>query len=162
MVWQMKNPTSSNRVVVERDVEELKRFGNSEGWRLLGTEGVQEHMNEKLGQVVTIRELSKGTVVSIGLATKPYPPFRHIGWNRHSVGYHSDDGKYPVSMRVRPLGGHVYYTRNGVLIGNATVHADFHDYHVAVAADGPCEMVVNVGGRAFAFEAANHDGGMKC
>ncbi|KAJ3190490.1 hypothetical protein HDU85_000789 [Gaertneriomyces sp. JEL0708] len=31
--------------------------------------------------------------LSHGLVTLPYSPFSHIGWNLHSIGYHTDDGK---------------------------------------------------------------------
>ncbi len=34
--------------------------------------------------------------MSIGLTVKPTNPFHQIGWNRSSIGYHSDDGKVYV------------------------------------------------------------------
>jgi len=37
------------------------------------------------------------TCIGIGVATKPYPSFRLPGWNKLSIGYHSDDGHLFVS-----------------------------------------------------------------
>ncbi|CAG8616719.1 3408_t:CDS:2 [Paraglomus occultum] len=80
---------------------------------------------------------SKDTTIAIGLATKPYPPFRLPGWNLYSVGYHSDDGcKFDNAYGGRDYGpewgkigdtvgcgyypntGFVFFTKNGENIGN--------------------------------------------
>ncbi|KAI8848436.1 hypothetical protein BC829DRAFT_394018 [Chytridium lagenaria] len=125
---------------------------------------------------VTIQEITispNPTVVSVGLATKPYPPFRHIGWNQHSVGFHSDDGRAfqddPFGGRIfaspytrgdtigcgyDPARGAVFYTLNGTHLGDGSLSPVFHDYHIAVAADGPCQLYINVGGRAFIQDRA--------
>ncbi|KAJ3214238.1 hypothetical protein HDU67_001945 [Dinochytrium kinnereticum] len=126
---------------------------------------------------VTVQEITivpNPTVISIGLATKPYPPFRHIGWNKHSVGYHSDDGRAfqddpfggrlfaasftrgdTVGCGYDPARGAVFYTLNGTHLGDGSLGPTFCDYRIAVAADGPCQLYVNVGGRAFMYAAAN-------
>lgn len=31
---------------------------------------------------------ANNSFLSLGLATKPYPAYHHIGWNRNSIGYH--------------------------------------------------------------------------
>ncbi|KAJ3079838.1 hypothetical protein HK102_003474, partial [Quaeritorhiza haematococci] len=72
--------------------------------------------------------------VSVGLATRPYSPFHHIGWDRFSIAYHSDDGQiflnsnqggipfsvpYNVGDTVGcgyiPSTGSVFFTLNGVV-----------------------------------------------
>ncbi|KAJ1537327.1 Rsp5p-dependent ubiquitination, sorting of cargo proteins at the multivesicular body [Nowakowskiella sp. JEL0078] len=42
---------------------------------------------------VLVKDKHSHTAISVGLATKPYPPFRLVGWSKYSVGYHSDDGR---------------------------------------------------------------------
>ncbi|CAG8461608.1 6724_t:CDS:2 [Paraglomus occultum] len=78
------------------------------------------------------------TTIAIGLATKPYPPFRLPGWNLYSVGYHSDDGRKfndayggrdygpewgevgdTVGCGYYPNTGFVFFTKNGENIGTA-------------------------------------------
>ncbi|KAI8814850.1 hypothetical protein BJ742DRAFT_192159 [Cladochytrium replicatum] len=128
---------------------------------------------------VTVEELSfqpHSTIVSVGLATRPYPPFRMIGHNKYSVGYHSDDGRCFVndSFGGRNFGspfsqgnvvgcgyvqatGSVFFTLNGVLVGEATTIEErvLHPYHAAVAADGPARLSINFGQAPFMYENAN-------
>ncbi|GES75705.1 concanavalin A-like lectin/glucanase domain-containing protein [Rhizophagus clarus] len=44
-------------------------------------------------EITILSKLSNGSTVAIGISTKPYPYFRLPGWNKNSVGYHSDDGR---------------------------------------------------------------------
>ncbi|KAI8812348.1 concanavalin A-like lectin/glucanase domain-containing protein [Cladochytrium replicatum] len=128
---------------------------------------------------VTVEEISfhpHSTVVSVGLATRPYPPFRMIGHQKFSVGYHSDDGHCFVndSYGGRVFGspfskgsvvgvgyvqatGSVFFTLNGALVGEATTIEErvFHPYHAAVAADGPATLSVNFGQLPFTYANAN-------
>ncbi|KAJ3097643.1 Rsp5p-dependent ubiquitination, sorting of cargo proteins at the multivesicular body [Phlyctochytrium planicorne] len=126
---------------------------------------------------VTITEMTvipNPTVLSVGLATKPYPPYRHIGWNKNSVGYHSDDGRAfhndgfggrlfassftkndTIGCGYDPNRGAVFYTLNGTHLGDGSLGPAFHDFRIAVAADGPCSIFVNVGGRPFMYPNAN-------
>ncbi|KAJ3052922.1 hypothetical protein HK097_005423 [Rhizophlyctis rosea] len=121
---------------------------------------------------VTIDDLlfgSEATVISIGLATSPYPPFRLIGWNQFSVGYHSDDGRLfqndgfggknfgspyskgdTVGCGYDPARGAVFFTLNGAFIGYAPQNEQ-HPYHAAVGADGPCQLSINVGQEPFKY-----------
>ncbi|OZJ05406.1 hypothetical protein BZG36_01986 [Bifiguratus adelaidae] len=36
-------------------------------------------------------------VIGIGLTTRPYPLFRQPGWNKYSIGWHSDDGRVYIN-----------------------------------------------------------------
>ncbi|KAI9193345.1 concanavalin A-like lectin/glucanase domain-containing protein [Polychytrium aggregatum] len=113
------------------------------------------------------------TVISVGVATKPYPSFRLIGWNAWSVGYHSDDGRlfnndafggrlfaspytkgHTVGCGYNPKTGAVFYTLNGTLLGEV-VRGQPHPYHAAVGADGPCRLQINVGQQPFMYLPAN-------
>ncbi|KAI8800216.1 concanavalin A-like lectin/glucanase domain-containing protein [Cladochytrium replicatum] len=42
---------------------------------------------------MTVVDKHHHTAISVGVACKPYPPFRMIGWSKYSVGWHSDDGR---------------------------------------------------------------------
>ncbi|KAJ3347552.1 hypothetical protein HDU83_002015 [Entophlyctis luteolus] len=73
--------------------------------------------------------------VSVGLARRPYSPFRHVGWEVGSLAYHSDDGNLfdgagkggftwsdpyeageVIGCGMTPRGD-VYFTKNGKLVG---------------------------------------------
>ncbi|TPX32961.1 hypothetical protein SmJEL517_g03994 [Synchytrium microbalum] len=128
---------------------------------------------------VTIAELQYApttTVVSVGLATSLYPSFRLVGWNKHSVGYHSDDGRRFVDD---PYGGKdfgppftkgdtigcgydhsrmtIFFTKNGEMIGDCVGNV-LYPYHMALGADGPCVLDVNFEG-PFKFAPANGTSG---
>ncbi|KAI8848433.1 hypothetical protein BC829DRAFT_214874 [Chytridium lagenaria] len=150
---------------------------------------------------VTIMEITispNPTVISIGLATKPYPPFVTLaGTNTLSVTtltmVSSPFLLHPLPiapltvtnprflirprlprrplwrpplchllhprrhhwMRVDPNRGAVFYTLNGTHLGDGSLSNTYRDYHVAVAADGPCQVYVNVGGKPFLYSSAN-------
>ncbi|KAG9290596.1 hypothetical protein G9A89_011559 [Geosiphon pyriformis] len=106
---------------------------------------------------------AKHTTIAIGLATKPYPSYRLPGWNLHSVGYHSDDGrKFQESFGGRDYGpqwgkkgdvigcgylpdtGFVFFTKNGKDLGTAFTGTR-HIWFPTLGADGPCKIEVNFG-----------------
>lgn len=123
----------------------------------------------------TITDLSYSpstTVVSVGVATSPYPSFRQVGWEAHSVGYHSDDGRLfhndgfggkmfespftkgdTVGCGYNPATGSVFFTLNGRFLGNrqGAVTNIYHPFHAAIGADGPCTISMNMGQREFMY-----------
>ncbi|CAG8464401.1 8756_t:CDS:2 [Paraglomus occultum] len=105
----------------------------------------------------------KDTTIAIGLATKPYPPFRLPGWNLYSVGYHSDDGRKfndayggrdygpewgkvgdTVGCGYYPNTGFVFFTKNGENIGYAFTGMRYL-WYPTVGAHGPCKVKINFG-----------------
>ncbi|KAJ1559897.1 hypothetical protein HK096_010732, partial [Nowakowskiella sp. JEL0078] len=121
---------------------------------------------------VTILELSFNpqTVVSVGLATKPYPPFRMVGWNKYSIGIHSDDGRLfendkfggrsftgpfsksqTIGCGYDEISGRVFFTIDGAFIAEATKKPSRHPYHACIAADGKAVLSFNFGKQPFMF-----------
>ncbi|KAI8342785.1 concanavalin A-like lectin/glucanase domain-containing protein [Chlamydoabsidia padenii] len=119
---------------------------------------------------VTVDDKQDNTVVSIGLATRPYPLFRMPGWNKHSVGYFSDDGNKfcddpsggqtfgPAWTKGDTVGcayavetGTVSFTLNGHLVGHAFSGLESHVYYPSVASDGPASVRVNFGATPFKY-----------
>ncbi|KAJ1559620.1 hypothetical protein HK096_011614 [Nowakowskiella sp. JEL0078] len=122
---------------------------------------------------VTIKEMSFNplTVISVGFATANYPPFRLVGWNKYSIGIHSDDGRVfendkfggrtftgpfsagqTVGCGYDPKSGRVFFTLNGVNIGEASKNPARHPYHACVGADGKAKLSVNFGEFPFVFK----------
>ncbi|WFD01546.1 Protein ssh4 [Malassezia obtusa] len=114
------------------------------------------------------------TSVAVGLATKPYPPFRFPGLCRHSVGYFSEDGfkcyNHPfnaqsygpayvhgdvVGVGYRPRTGTVFFTRNGRRLEEAYIGLHGHNVFPTVAANGDAEVHVNFGQAGFVLIEAN-------
>ncbi|KAJ1976147.1 Protein ssh4 [Dimargaris verticillata] len=111
--------------------------------------------------VVTVIGKAPATVVAVGLASKPYPPFRLPGWNLESVGYHSDDGhKYhndpmggrtygptfgrsgdAIEVEYTTASGQVVYSLNGRSLGPAFFNVRGPLYPT-IGADGPCQLQV--------------------
>ncbi|KAG0340780.1 Rsp5p-dependent ubiquitination, sorting of cargo proteins at the multivesicular body, partial [Podila humilis] len=122
---------------------------------------------------VKMFEKSPNTNIAIGVSTKPFPTSRLPGWNRHSVGYFSKDGKkycnspwsgYPygpiyfegdvVGCGYRPRSGTIFFTRNGKRIEEA--YTGFKtNLFPTVGATGPCVLHVNFGQSGFVFVEAN-------
>ena len=112
---------------------------------------------------VMIVSVGNSTSIAIGLATDQYPSYRLPGWNIHSVGYHSDDGrKYlddskggqtygppygkgdTVGVAYWPKSGFVIFCLNGRQLGVAFTGTR-HVWHPTVGADGECTLRVNFG-----------------
>jgi len=120
---------------------------------------------------VTLRTKAARAVVAIGLASRPYPPFRLPGWEPVSVGYHSDDGRKfindphggrdyavpfgqgdTIGCGYRPRDGLVFFTRNGQELGVAGVGVGVGlGMHPTIGSDGKCALEVNFGRWPFAF-----------
>ncbi|WFD31028.1 Protein ssh4 [Malassezia sp. CBS 17886] len=115
-----------------------------------------------------------GTALAIGLATKPYPPFRFPGFCKHSVAYFSQDGfkchNHPfaaqsyaapymqsdvIGVGYRARTGAVFFTRNGRRLDEAFVGLHSYNLFPTVAADGAAEVHVNFGQAAFVLVEAN-------
>jgi len=130
-------------------------------------------LNEVYYWEVKMFDLPESTSVSVGLATKPYPPFRMPGLNRFSVAYHTDGDKshnYPfttssfgpalkegdvLGVGYRPRTGTVFFTRNGRKMEDAFVGLSRWNLFPTVGADGPCSVHVNLGQAGFVFIEAN-------
>ncbi|KAG0283586.1 Rsp5p-dependent ubiquitination, sorting of cargo proteins at the multivesicular body [Linnemannia gamsii] len=123
---------------------------------------------------VKMFEKSPSTTIAIGVATKPYPSTRLPGWNRHSVGYFSNNGqKYcnslwsgipfgptyfegdVVGCGYRPRNGTIFFTRNGKRIDDAYTGYGRTNLFPTVGATGPCVLHINFGQSGFVFVEAN-------
>lgn len=118
-------------------------------------------------------DLPESTTVAVGLATKPYPPFRLPGLSRYSVAYHSNGDKlhnYPftaapfgpslkegdvLGVGYRPRTGTVFFTRNGRKTEDAFIGLSRWNLFPTIGADGPCSVHVNLGQAGFVFIEAN-------
>ncbi|KAF8912717.1 concanavalin A-like lectin/glucanase domain-containing protein [Gymnopilus junonius] len=130
-------------------------------------------LNEVYYWEVKMFDLPETTTVSVGLATKPYPPFRLPGLNRYSIAYHSNGEKshnYPftatpfgpalkegdvLGVGYRPRTGTVFFTRNGRKTEDAFVGLGRWNLFPTIGADGPCSVHVNLGQAGFVFIEAN-------
>jgi len=118
-------------------------------------------------------DLPETTNVAVGLATKPYPPFRLPGLNRYSVAYHSSGDRshnFPFTIApfgpalkegdvlgvgYRPRNGTVFFTRNGRKMEDAFTGLTRWNLFPTIGADGPCSVHVNLGQAGFVFIEAN-------
>lgn len=130
-------------------------------------------LNEVYYWEIKMFDLPETTTVSVGLATKPYPPFRLPGYSRFSVAYHSTGDKsynYPftstsfgprlkegdvLGIGYRPRTGTVFFTRNGRKMEDAFIGLTKWNLFPTVGADGPCSVHVNLGQAGFVFIEAN-------
>jgi len=113
------------------------------------------------------------TLLSIGVATKPYPLFRLPGWHKYSVAYashgqrrHNQPFKGPaygpayvsgdvIGVGYRPRTGTVFFTRNGKKLEDVVHGLKSQNLFPAVGANGPCTVHVNFGQAGFVFIEAN-------
>ncbi|KAG0708922.1 SPRY-domain-containing protein [Suillus ampliporus] len=130
-------------------------------------------LNEVYYLEVKMFDLPETTTVAVGLATKPYPPFRLPGQNPFSVAYHSTGDKcynYPftaspfgpvlkegdvLGIGYRPRTGTVFFTRNGRKMEDAFIGLNRYNLFPTIGADGPCSVHVNLGQAGFVFIEAN-------
>lgn len=120
---------------------------------------------------ITILQASPAVVMAIGLSTRPYPLFRMPGWNKFSVGYHSDDGHkfcddatggqpFGPSWSINdvlgcgycPENGNVFFTKNGQFLGYAFQGLKKHAYFASIGVDGPATVKINFGREAFVYQ----------
>ncbi|SAL96532.1 hypothetical protein [Absidia glauca] len=118
-------------------------------------------------------EKPRTTVVSVGVATKPYPNWRLPGWNRNSVGYFSDTGNKHlnnpfhgkayalgfqegdvVGVGYRHRSGTIFFTKNGRKLEDACTSLRWNLFPT-IGANGPCQIHVNLGQMGFVFVEAN-------
>ncbi|CAM0140546.1 Protein ssh4 [Umbelopsis sp. WA50703] len=118
-------------------------------------------------------EMPDTTVVSVGVATKPYPNWRLPGWNRYSIGYFSDSGRKfthsifnsrpcslpfnegdVIGVGYRHRTGSVFFTRNGRKVDDISSNLNWNLFPT-IGANGPCQVHVNLGQLGFVYVEAN-------
>ncbi|RGB34980.1 SPRY domain-containing protein [Rhizophagus diaphanus] len=146
-----------------------KKIFNNEKIEL---EEVKEKNNDNLFEdlhyfEITIAEKSDDvTKIAIGLTTNPYPYYRLPGYNKYSIGYHSENGnKYQdsqfnlqeygpkwseigntVGCGYRSSSGEVFFTKDGEYLGVAHSYGDDdHVWYPTIGAEGTCKIEVNFG-----------------
>ncbi|KAM0438960.1 hypothetical protein ACHAPT_001721 [Fusarium lateritium] len=120
-----------------------------------------------------IYEKPETTLLSIGMATKPYPLFRLPGYHKYSVGYQSTGtrrynqpfGAAPygpqlvqgdvVGVGYRPRTGAIFFTRNGKKLEEVVHGLKSQNFFPAIGANGPAMIHVNFGQAGFVFIEAN-------
>lgn len=120
-----------------------------------------------------IYDKPESTLISIGVATKPYPLFRLPGWHKYSVAYLSTGHRRNnqpfhgllygpgfvqgdvVGVGYRPRTGTIFFTRNGKRLEDVAHGLKSQNLFPAVGANGPCSVHVNFGQSGFVFIEAN-------
>ncbi|KAK7910936.1 hypothetical protein PG985_013417 [Apiospora marii] len=113
------------------------------------------------------------TLLSIGMATKPYPLFRLPGFHKYSVAYTSTghrrynqpfNGTHygppfvqgdVIGIGYRPRTGTIFFTRNGKKLEDVVHGLKGPNFFPSVGANGPCIVHVNFGQAGFVFIEAN-------
>ncbi|KAG6002767.1 Rsp5p-dependent ubiquitination, sorting of cargo proteins at the multivesicular body [Claviceps maximensis] len=120
-----------------------------------------------------IYEKPENTLLSIGMATKPYPLFRLPGYHKYSVAYFSNGSRHynqpfnsttygprlvqgdVVGVGYRPRTGAVFFTRNGKRYEEVVHGLKSQNFFPAIGATGPAIVHVNLGQSGFVFIEAN-------
>jgi len=120
-----------------------------------------------------IYDKPESTLISIGVATKPYPLFRLPGWHKYSVAYISTGHRRynqpfsgptygpqfvqgdVIGVGYRPRTGTIFFTRNGKKLEDVAHGLKSQNLFPAVGANGPCTVHVNFGQSGFVFIEAN-------
>ncbi|KAL1882678.1 hypothetical protein VTK73DRAFT_1590 [Phialemonium thermophilum] len=120
-----------------------------------------------------IYEKPENTLISIGMATKPYPLFRLPGFHKCSVAYLSTGVRRynqpftptpygppyvqgdVIGVGYRPRTGTIFFTRNGKKLEDIVHGLKSQNFFPAVGANGPCIVDVNLGQAGFVFIEAN-------
>ncbi|KAG2414879.1 hypothetical protein HFD88_006067 [Aspergillus terreus] len=113
------------------------------------------------------------TLISIGMATKPYPLFRLPGFHKTSVAYQSTGHRRynqpftptlygppllqgdVIGVGYRPRSGTIFFTRNGKKLEEVVHGQKTQNFFPTVGANGPCTVHVNFGQMGFVFIEAN-------
>ncbi|PKS11665.1 hypothetical protein jhhlp_001816 [Lomentospora prolificans] len=113
------------------------------------------------------------TLVSIGMATKPYPLFRLPGYHKSSVAYLSSGVRRynqpfnptpygpeivqgdVIGVGYRPRTGTIFFTRNGKKLDDVAHGLKTQNFFPAIGANGPATVHVNLGQSGFVFIEAN-------
>lgn len=120
-----------------------------------------------------IYDKPENTLISIGMATKPYPLFRLPGFHKHSLAYFSSGFRRVnqpftpapygpqfvqgdvIGVGYRPRTGTIFFTRNGKRLEDVAHGLKSPNFFPAVGANGPCVVHVNFGQAGFVFIEAN-------
>ncbi|OIW29644.1 SPRY-domain-containing protein, partial [Coniochaeta ligniaria NRRL 30616] len=120
-----------------------------------------------------IYDKPENTLISIGMATKPYPLFRLPGYHKYSVAYLSSGTRRynqpftptpygpayvqgdVIGVGYRPRTGTIFFTRNGKKLDDVVHGLKNQNFFPAVGANGPCVVHVNFGKAGFVFIEAN-------
>ncbi|KAK9422160.1 hypothetical protein SUNI508_05168 [Seiridium unicorne] len=115
----------------------------------------------------------ESTLLSIGMATKPYPLFRLPGYHKYSVAYTStghrrfnqpfNPASYGppivqgdvIGIGYRPRTGTIFFTRNGKKLEDVAHGLKTPNFFPSIGANGPCIVHVNFGQAGFVFIEAN-------
>ncbi|KAL2312119.1 SPRY domain-containing protein [Schizosaccharomyces pombe] len=148
---------------------ELSFLGNEEC--CMQTNLPLQRINEVYYFEVKLLDVPIDTLVSIGLATKPYPPFRLPGWNFWSTAYVSDGTRRSnspftgkpyssfyqqgdvIGVGYKPKCNRIFFTRNGRRC--AELPCTYRNLYPTVGAIGPCTLHVNLGQAGYVFIEAN-------
>ncbi|KAJ1938891.1 Protein ssh4, partial [Linderina pennispora] len=123
---------------------------------------------------VRLDRLPEGTNVAVGAAMHGYPPLRMAGWANNSVAYHSADGHvyycHPLDITRktttalqsdtlgvgwRPHSGKMFFVINGAIMAHVRTPWINKRMYPIISADGPCNVSVNLGARAYVLSHAN-------
>ncbi|KAL2256074.1 hypothetical protein VTK26DRAFT_2233 [Humicola hyalothermophila] len=120
-----------------------------------------------------IYDKPESTLLSIGMATKPYPLFRLPGFHKYSVAYLSNGTRRfnqpftatpygpqfvqgdVIGVGYRPRTGTIFFTRNGKKLEDVVHGMKSQNFFPAVGANGPSIVHVNFGQAGFVFIEAN-------
>ncbi|KAH7309481.1 concanavalin A-like lectin/glucanase domain-containing protein [Stachybotrys elegans] len=120
-----------------------------------------------------IYDKPENTLLSIGMATKPYPLFRMPGYHKYSVAYQSTGFRRynqpfnptpygpqlvqgdVVGVGYRPRTGAIFFTRNGKKLDEVVHGLKAQNFFPAIGANGPAVVHVNFGQAGFVFIEAN-------
>ncbi|KAK3939585.1 concanavalin A-like lectin/glucanase domain-containing protein [Diplogelasinospora grovesii] len=120
-----------------------------------------------------IYDKPENSLISIGMATKPYPLFRLPGYHKYSVAYLSNGFRRynqpftptsygpqivqgdVIGVGYRPRTGTIFFTRNGKKLEDVAHGLKSQNFFPAVGANGPCVVHVNFGQAGFVFIEAN-------
>lgn len=120
-----------------------------------------------------IYEKPENTLLSIGMATKPYPLFRLPGYHKYSAAYQSTGSRRynqpfnstpygpqlvqgdVVGVGYRPRTGAIFFTRNGKKLDEVVHGLKAQNFFPAIGANGPAIVHVNFGQAGFVFIEAN-------
>ncbi|KAK7418577.1 Protein ssh4 [Neonectria magnoliae] len=120
-----------------------------------------------------IYDKPESTLLSIGMATKPYPLFRLPGYHKYSVAYQSTGSRRynqpfngtpygpqlvqgdVVGVGYRPRTGAIFFTRNGKKLDEVVHGLKAQNFFPAIGANGPAIVHVNFGQAGFVFIEAN-------
>ncbi|KAH8888821.1 SPRY-domain-containing protein [Thozetella sp. PMI_491] len=120
-----------------------------------------------------IYDKPESTLLSIGMATKPYPLFRLPGFHKYSVAYVSNGVRRfnqpfnptpygpqivqgdVIGVGYRPRTGTIFFTRNGKKMEDVVHGLKSQNFFPAIGANGPSIVHVNFGQAGFVFIEAN-------